>query len=139
VRTILHPASAHPIDLFCRFNRTCSGNASDRSRESSNTMRHPRRGRRLATAVRDEWIRQGHTQLVVELKLAIDYRNKALTILRDDRSTHWSAAAQPFEDAHQTLYRMDRSELAQALQHANLAHAEIAEHRPTRGGGSVRT
>jgi hypothetical protein len=50
---------------------------------------------------------------------------------------HWDAAG-PLEYAAQTLYRMDRSELGQALQHANLAYAEIAEHRPTSGGGSVQ-
>ena len=38
----------------------------------------------LATAIRDEWIRQGHTRLVVELEPAIAELSKTLTILRDN-------------------------------------------------------
>ncbi len=62
--------------------------------------------------------------------------DKALAILQDDDGMHWDAAT-PLEYAAQTLFRMNRSELAEALQHTNLAYAEIAEHRPT--GGRVPT
>ena len=93
----------------------------------------------LATAVRDEWIRQGHTRLVVELEPAMADLTKALTILRDDHGARWRAAGQPLEYVHQTLYRMSRPELAKTLQHTVLANDEVSKHRPTISGGSAPT
>jgi hypothetical protein len=61
---------------------------------------------------------------------------RALEILREPDGLHWDAAT-PLEYAAQSLNQIGHSELADALQHANLAWAEIAEHRPPSGGGSV--
>lgn len=92
-----------------------------------------------ASLVHRKWILDAATRpAAAELKLVMNQLAKALAILRDDDGMHWEAAT-PLEYAAQTLYQMDRSELAEALQHATLAHAEIAEHRPTSGGGSVPT
>jgi hypothetical protein len=102
-------------------------------------LRHTEEALHLAAIVRDEWIRQGHTRLVVELEPVIADLTKALTILRDDHGAHWRAAAQPLEYAHQTLYRMNRSELAKALQRTVLANDEVSKHRPTISGGSAST
>lgn len=93
----------------------------------------------LATAVRDEWIRQGHTRLVVELDTAMADLIKALTILRDDHGARWRAAGQLLEYVHQTLYRMNRPELAKTLQHTVLANDEVSKHRSTISGGSAPT
>ena len=102
-------------------------------------LRHTERALHLATTVRDEWIHQGHTRLVVELEPAIADLTKTLTILRDDYGARWRAARQSLEYAHQTLYRMNRSELAEALQNTVLANAEVSKHRPTTSGGSAAT
>jgi hypothetical protein len=51
---------------------------------------------------------------------------------------HWDAAGR-LENAARTLYQIGGSELDEALKQANLAYAAIAEHRPTSGGGQVRT
>jgi hypothetical protein len=84
--------------------------------------------------VRHKWILNAATRSsAAELKLAMNEIEKALAILRDDDGAHWDAV-NPLEYARQTLYRMDRTEIAETLQHANLAHAEIADYRPTRGG-----
>jgi hypothetical protein len=40
---------------------------------------------------------------------------------------------------HQTLYRMNRSELAKTLEHTVLANDEISKDRPTITGGSAPT
>lgn len=111
----------------------------ERSRRME-AKRHASGALECATPVYRKWILNAATRpAAAELKLAMSQLEKALAILRDDDGMHWEAAAQ-VEYAAQTLYRIDRlSELAEALQHANLAHAEIAEHRPTSGGGSVRT
>jgi|ERR1022692_3952815 hypothetical protein len=102
-------------------------------------LKHTEEALHLATAVRGEWIRQGHTQLVVEFEPAIADLTKALTILRDDYGARWRAAGQTLEYAHQTLYRMNRSDLAKALQHTVLANDEVSKHRPTISGGSAPT
>jgi hypothetical protein len=110
----------------------------ERSRRMD-AIRHASAALDCAAAVHHRWILNAATRpAATELKLAIDEIEKALAILRDDNGMHWDAA-NPLYYAAQTLHRMDGSELAEALQHANLAHAEIAEHRPTSGGGSVRT
>jgi hypothetical protein len=100
--------------------------------------RHANAALDCASPTHRKWILDAATRAAAaELKLAMIQLEKALAILRDDDGMHWDAAG-PLEYAAQTLYRMDRSELGQALQHANLAYAEIAEHRPTSGGGSVQ-
>ncbi len=110
----------------------------ERSRRME-ARRHSRAALDCASPVHHRWILDAATRpAAAELKLAMNQIEKALTILRDDDGMHWDAAG-PLEYAHQTLFRMDRSELAEALQHVILAHAEIAEHRPTSGGGSLRT
>jgi hypothetical protein len=92
-----------------------------------------------ASLIHRRWILNAETRpAAAELKLAITQLEIALSNLRDDDGAHWEAAA-PLEYAHQTLFRMDRPELAEALQHVILAHAEIAEHRPISGGGSAPT
>jgi hypothetical protein len=102
-------------------------------------LRHTEGALHLTTTVRDEWIRQGHTLLVVELEPAIADLTKTLTILRDDYGAGWRSARQPLEIEHQTLYRMNRSELAEALQNTILAHAEVSKHRSTTSGESAAT
>jgi len=102
-------------------------------------LKHTEDALHLAKAVRDEWIRQGHTRLIVELEPAIADLTKTLTILRDDQGARWRAAGQPLEYAHQTLYRMNRSELAKPLKLAVQANDEVSKHRPTTSGGSART
>ena len=103
-------------------------------------IRHASGALDRASPVHHKWILNVATRpAAAELKLAMNQLEKALTILRDNDGMHWDAAT-PLEYAAQALYRMGSSELAEALQHANLANAEIAEHRPTNsGGGSVRT
>lgn len=102
----------------------------ERSRRME-AKRHASAALNCAIPVHHEWILNAATRpAATELKLAMNEIEKALAILRDDHGNHWEAA-NTLEYAAQTLYRMDRSELAEALQHANLAHAEIAEHRPT--------
>lgn len=109
----------------------------ERSRRME-ARRHASAALDCASPVHHKWILDAATRpAAAELKLAMNQIEKALAILRDDDGMHWDAAT-PLEYAAQTLYRMDRSELAQALQHANLARAEITEHRPTSGGGSVQ-
>jgi len=101
--------------------------------------RHASAALDCAMAVHHKWILDAATRpAAAELKLAMNQLEQALAILRDDDGEHWEAA-NPLEYAAQRLYRIDRSALAEALKHANLAHAEIAEHRPPSGGGSVRT
>ena len=104
----------------------------ERSRRMEAT-RHASAALDRAIALHRQWILDAATRpAAAELKLAMNEFDKALAILRDDNGMHWDAAT-PLEYAAQRLYRMDRSELAEALQHANLAYAEIAEHRPTSG------
>jgi hypothetical protein len=102
-------------------------------------LKHTEEALYLATAVRDEWIRQGHTRLVVELEPAMADLTKTLTILRDDHGARWRVARQLLEYVHQTLYRMNRSELAKTLQHTVLANDEVSKHRSTISGGSAPT
>jgi predicted RNA-binding protein with PIN domain len=102
-------------------------------------LKHTEEALHLATAVRDEWIRQGHTRLVVELDPAMADLTKALTIVRDDHGARWRAARQLLEDVHRTLYRMNRSELAKTLQHTALANHEVSKHQSTISGGSAPT
>jgi len=102
-------------------------------------LKHTEEALRLATAVRDEWIRQGHTRLVVELESAMAHLTKATGILRDEHGARWRAAGQPLGYAHLTLYRMNRPELAKTLQHTVLANDEVPKHRPTISGGSAPT
>jgi hypothetical protein len=102
-------------------------------------LRHAEGALHLATTVRDKWIRQGHTRLVVELEPAIADLTKTLTILRDDYGARWRAARQPLEYAHQIFNRMNRLELAEALQNTVLANAEVSKHRPTTSCGSAAT
>ena len=99
--------------------------------------RHTTAALDCARSVYHRWILNEATRpMAAELRLAIIQLERAFEILREPDGLHWDATT-PLEYAAQTLYQMDRSELAEALQHANLAHAEIAEHRPTSGGGSV--
>jgi hypothetical protein len=110
----------------------------ERSRRME-AIRHASAAVDCASPVHHKWILDAATRpAATELKLAMNQLEKALATLRDAHGDHWAAAG-PLENAAQTLYRMNRSELAQALQHANLAHTEITQHRPTSGGGSVRT
>jgi len=102
-------------------------------------LEHTEEALHLATAVRDEWIRQGRTRLVVELEPVMADLTKALTILRNDHSARWRDAGQPLEYVHQTLYLMNRSELAKTLEHTVLANDEISKDRPTITGGSAPT
>lgn len=91
----------------------------------------------LATAIHGKWILMEETRTVArELKRAISDLEKGLATLREENGPRWDAAG-PLESAARYLYQLNRSELAEALQHANLAFKEIAEHRPTSGGGSV--
>ena len=111
----------------------------ERSRRME-AIRHASGALNCASPFHHKWILNAATRpAAAELKLAMNQLEKALAILRENDGMYWDAAI-PLEFAAQTLYRMDSSELAEALQHANLAHAGIAEHRPTSGGGgSVRT
>jgi hypothetical protein len=102
-------------------------------------IRHASAALGCVSPVHHKWILDAATRpAAAELKLAMTQIEKALTILRDNVGMHWDAAT-PLEYAAQTLYRMGSSELTEALQHANLAHAAIAEHRPTSSGGPART
>jgi len=76
---------------------------------------------------------------MVELEPVIADLTKALTILREDHGARWRAAGQPLEYPHQTLYRMNRADLAKALQHKVLASDEVSKHRSTISGGSTPT
>jgi hypothetical protein len=91
-------------------------------------LKHTEEALHLATTVRDEWIRQGHTRLVVELDTAMADLTKALTVLRDDHGARWRATRPLLEYVHQTLYRMSRPELAKTLQHTVLANDEVSQY-----------
>jgi hypothetical protein len=102
-------------------------------------IQHTNKSYELATIVRDRWIRVAEDQPPKsELKIATNYLHQALSILLDDRAMH-QHAAQSLEDAARCLLQLNEPdpELAEALRYANLALAEVAEHRPTISGGSA--
>jgi hypothetical protein len=99
--------------------------------------RHTTAALDCARPVHHRWILDAATRpKAAELKLAMNQLERALEILREPDGLHWDAA-NPLEYAAQALYEFDGSELAEVLRQTNLAYREIAEHRPTSGGGSV--
>lgn len=100
-------------------------------------IKHGGEAMRLAVVVQGKWILDAETRpLADKVRMAANDLGRGLAILRDDQGQHWDAAG-PFEAAAKYLSQIDRSEVAEALQHANLAYLEVAEHRPTSGGGSI--
>jgi hypothetical protein len=96
-------------------------------------IKHGSEAMRIGVAVQAKWILVAETRpMADQLRLANNDLGRALAILRDENGMHWDAAGS-LELAARCLQRLDSPELAEALQHANLAFLEVAEHRPTSG------
>ena len=72
-----------------------------------------------------------------ELKVAIDYLNRALKILEDEQGKHWESAG-PLDEAQGALFRIGGAEVAGVLKLTKQANDEIPQQRPP-GGGRVPT
>jgi hypothetical protein len=99
-------------------------------------IRHANSAFELVIGVRDRWTRNAAPGLPSnDLKQVTGDLGRALDILRDERGAYWDAA-EPLMAAARVLLQLDWAELEKALQHANLAYAEISEHRPTSGSST---
>jgi hypothetical protein len=100
-------------------------------------IKHASSAFELVVGIRDRWTRNAAPGLPSsDLKqVALDL-GKALDILRDEHGAYWDSA-EPLMAAARVLLQLDWAELEKALQHANLAYAEMSEHRPTTGSSTL--